>query len=185
MNSLDELLSEYLKITMPLFLKDVTENVDELKIAYKNGVIEYCTSILSSGDFNKLSTSQLLDIIIPYEIKNLERFTLEEKQALYLKDEKYEELMSLSYKGFNLARRFVEDNKTISEEELNRNIEKMKDLLEKVKSYNTARAEKLLSEGILDFLTATGKKEKLSLRLHRYIEDIDNKKQIAKINKSL
>lgn len=176
MDKLDELVQEYLKITMPLFLNGVTENVDELKMAYEKDAREYCISLLSSTNSNELSITQLLDIFIPYEIKNLERLTLEEKQALYLRDEKYEELMFLSYKGFNLARKFVEDNKTISEEELNRNVEKMKELLEKVKSYNTIRAQKLLSEGILDFVTATGKKEVLSLRLHRYIEDIDNKK---------
>ncbi|MBO6207771.1 MAG: hypothetical protein J6O73_19120 [Lachnospiraceae bacterium] len=87
------------------------------------------------------------------------------KLALYLYDESFEELNSLSLTGYHLALDRLKNNVTIDAGEVNKNIERMDKLFNEVEPFNIFRAQEAYSEGIEDYEYAGGRSDGMSFRL--------------------
>ncbi len=150
------------------FLIGIDTNQDELSIAYKKYLLEvYGDTLEANDDINVVIT-----IYTNIERKKWKNKTLNEKLSIVINDDslnKLRELSGIAQKhaerklGFMLSG--TNYTPSISEEDVKKYIQDMKEYHSKVLPQNINVANIYLSEGILDFEYAINLTENLSLRV--------------------
>lgn len=105
------------------------------------------------------------------ELRHWGRFTSAQKYSYFIPDKYLIEMDRLSSEIFSLAKKMA-TNTPISDDEINQNsirIEQMQQLLVKVRTENTAFAQQLISESIVDADYVAKKTTNISIRLSKLL----------------
>lgn len=167
----EDILKNLYEKMIPIILKDCPEYEQE---EMKRGYWEYINKIHDDVLDYDMPVDVMVDVCLEIEKEKWEGKDIVSKEFLFLKDEKYEQLIYLSNVGFKNAqiRLFNELNNennplSITHDEAIKNIELMEDYVKFVRPYHEAVAANALSEGILDYQYAFGYINDTSLRIGR------------------
>ena len=159
---MDKFINELFENLKEELIKDVDEKYRQrLEEGYK----KYLTNIYSRVTIMDNTYDEFLKSEIEDNKKVLSEYSDQFKLALYITDDNYEGLDSLSLVGYNLALDKLKNNVTSDEKQISKNIELMEEYLKKVEPFNILRAYRIYSEGLLDYDYASGKSDSMSFRL--------------------
>lgn len=140
---------------------------NDLKKEFAEAYYKYLVEVYLDDDLKETDIPN----IIKFDLLNWSHTDYELKLSQLLGDITYKELSEISYKGLNLAKKRMNDNEnnnpTIDTTSANNYIKILEDNLSKVRFFNSERAKIIVSEGIMDFLYASGQTENTSLRIGR------------------
>ena len=165
--AINEIYTNVIKIVL-----DGINILDREKVA--NSYLQHLYSLYSDKDFNEQNYAKMVSVIT--EIEQSKWSLRDKKSKLYYfkTDNSFDIIDSLSKKAYSLAlSRYEKNIIPISKEEADKNIDTLIKKLESVEDFNKEEAERLVSEGILDFNYACGSNSDIiSFRLSH----IQNKK---------
>lgn len=155
----EEVLKEVYKKVLNLLLKDIEEDfVEEIKKGYYESLFERYSDIgVEKKD---------IENYIELEVFRLEDLNANEKKHLYIKDDYFIQLGIISQQIFDLAKRKkINNDYSVSKEELNTLKEKMLSLLPQVRDFNKGIAEQYVSEAMVEVEYLLGNEEISSFRI--------------------
>lgn len=161
------MLSDYIyENSKEILLKgfDDSKEQEEILYFYK----EYLDKLYSSNVKNIDEYEKLKDRFLKLEISKWSSIPKGVKQGLLIRDEFLNRLGYLSDLGLKYAiSKLKGESIDLTEEQAKKYISDMKLLVDKVRDFNSDLAKTYLSEGILDFMYASGLTNNKSLRVGR------------------
>ena len=161
---LKEAIKEIYLNVINVILNDIDEKYKE---EVSNNYLEYLYSMYSDKEINEQNYSKIVEILSKIEYEKWKRRDRKSKLYHLKKDKSFDVINDISKKAYSLASMHFE-GKTIdvSKEEIDKNINILVNQLNSVEDFNKEEAERLVSEGILDFGYAIGKNDNVtSLRI--------------------
>lgn len=160
---IEKLINQIYTNVINIVIKDIDEKDKE---EVSSNYLKYLYSLYSDKKFNEEDYEKVLGVLIDIEKS---RWLNREKNAklYYLKkDECFDIINEISKKSYALAIKCLNDGvATISKEEADQDIEKLRNCLDRVEEYNKDAAKELVSESMLDLEYASGMVDITSLRL--------------------
>ena len=174
---MDKLVNEIYESVKEELFNDVKEEYyQKLETGYK----KYLSNTLNRINLTDDNYEVILRNEIELNKKILKEYKGPFKLALYIYDENYEELNSLSLIGYDLALNKLKNDVTSDEKRISKNIELMDEYLKKVEPFNVLRAYQVYSEGVLDYDYASGKSDAMSFRLSHNVPKQSNDERTLK-----
>lgn len=136
------------------------------------GYLQYLYSLYSDKDFNEQNYTKMISVITEIEDKKWNSRDVNSKLYYFKTDNSFDIIDSLSKKAYSYALvRYQENKDTLSKEEADKSINTLIKELDNVDDYNRAEAERLVSEGILDYNYACGNSnDVISFRLSHALD---------------
>ncbi len=147
------------------------EDFEKLKTSFKKDLEESVQMIKESdSEFARKDVKSIKSILNRMANRYFEA-NIESIKYTLLEDEAFEEVKNISLKIFELAQKKAKGEDIEVNQDLDEEIEKIKQLLSEVKDYNKEEAKKLLSEAIVDKkFIRTKNADVMSLRLADFLE---------------
>ena len=140
------------------------EFVEDIKKGYKDYLFRIYTDINLMGKDPKTAAS----IFSEFEASKWKKVSPNVRLTELYPDIALKEINNLSMAGYELALKRIETtSSSIDEQTAKASIDKLNELLTKVKVFNYALALNMVSEGTMDYLFACGRVEETSLRIGR------------------
>lgn len=175
------LINEIYNKTIDVVLNNTkSKNKQILQKGYKQYLINnYGYIDLNEAPYNNRPINELIDTYSKLEITGWKDTLEDEKISHFIPDEAYDEIYKISSTAYNYAeQRVIEQDSNykskITMEEVNKIIEKLGSLQEKLQDFNKERAKTLISETIMELLYASNQTDDMSLRLAREYNHIRN-----------
>ena len=141
----------------------------------EEGFLNSLKSIYSKIDLSKKDYNAFLKSEIEDNLNYLKSCSPNLKLSLYVYDENFEKLNSLSLKAFHLALDKGNNDTTYSNDEALVDIRKMKEYLDNVLEFNSLSAFKIYDEGVQDYDYACGNTLSMSFRLSHNLTSVNKK----------
>lgn len=168
--AINEIYNEVINVILNGVNKKYNE---EISVAYKNYLLKTYLNFEMMGK----AKDDLLPIFINLEISKWKKATQNVKLSEFLIDEVLNNIRNISNNGYKYAlsqlnqRSFGQKQinllPVLDEDTAEKNILTLQNLLPKVREFNQDLASNLVSEGIVDFMYASGKTDNMSLRVGR------------------
>lgn len=158
---MEEFIKKVYDRVINIILHDIPKN-------YQDEVSKNYLEYLSKKYSNKYNDENIdIDFIISIENSTWSIVPFGYKLQLFVKDDSLEKIREISLEAYNLAKERLEKKleSTIRSEEIDNKIKMFDELLMNVKDFNKDLAKALVSEGVADFVYASGKTDVTSLRI--------------------
>lgn len=143
-----------------VILNDIEEK-DIKEVA--DNYLKYLYSMYSDKEFNEQNYSKMVSVLSRIEYDKWVKRDKKSKLFYFKKDESFDIISSLSQKAFSLASMRLEGKKmAVSQEEIDKDISILISRLDSVEDFNREEAERLVSEGILDFEYTLGRNDNIT-----------------------
>jgi len=169
----EELIKRIYNNMIKMLVSNVSnEYHNEMSDAYMKYLMEY----YGNYDFRDLELEQCEKMVTELEESKWKNLDQKNKLSMLLVDQNLEEIYKLNQEAYGYAvekllkvkkREITEDAMVIDKEVVINNINKMKELLLKVRDFNSELASQYVGDGILDYNYAAGNSINTSLRVGR------------------
>ncbi len=149
--------------------RSADEYVEELTNNYKKYLIKTYGKFLQNG----VDLNRYIDTFIDLENIKWKNVPIDTIYSEFLNDEAYNKIVYISNEGFNYAALRINNDRINNNENIidynyaNERINILKNELSSIKSFNKKIAEKIVSEGIIDFEYASRMTDKMSFRVSK------------------
>ena len=168
MNITDEII----EILKPIFLKNIRDNVNLISKEFSKYITEKY-EYFNKKNMENDKREKMIKILIDNEINVWGKCNEIAKKRIVIHDENMENIYFLSSKSFGYARRKLNENVLLPENEAENIINELNKCYNLVLEHNKELAQRELSESSLDLNYAMGKNENItSLRIGREIKSM-------------
>ena len=138
--------------TINIVLRDFDDNEkQEISQNYYNYLNNIYTELLKDNDYD---INELYEMMLNLEKEKWSELQKQEKQVILIEDKNYKEILQISEISKNLVMDRLNYAKIINEDEANKYINAMNELLKDVKLFNLENASILVNDAIIDFMFA-------------------------------
>jgi len=167
----EKMMVLFLKETMPAFCNNISSADKPVLITAFEKRMKglYGEIFKEAADISNLNTEEVVALFADQETRYWQNLSIERKKMLLLKDQHFEDLLSISLWVFEMAcdkiKAGIENESQVeSYDEL---FGKLQSSFSKVQSYNLIRAKHTFSEALQDLDYLFERNNKMSLRLGR------------------